>query len=170
MTEEATQKGVFMDVEAIRRYLPHAYPMLLMDRVLEYHSGESIVALKNVTANEPQLPGHYPHRFIYPGVLICESMCQAGALLGLLTLEDRGRLRRDADGMPAGSTLLTQIESFRIKRPVVPGDQLILKAKLNRFGDRRGLVFGHIGFSSEVDGKIVAFGSYRAVLEPGAPE
>lgn len=166
MSDNSDKPDSQMDVEEIRCYLPHAYPMLLLDRVLEYRSGKDIVALKNVTANEPQLPGHYPNRFIYPGVLICESMCQAGALLGLLTLENQGRLKRNSDGTPAGSTLLTKLDSVRFKLPVVPGDQLLLKANIMNFGDKRGLVFGHIGMSAEVDGKLVSSGSFRAVLSP----
>lgn len=179
MTEQtAASDGGRMDLEQIRRYMPHAYPMLLLDRVLEYRSGQNIVALKNITANEPQLPGHYPHRFIYPGVLICESMFQAGALLGLRTLEDTGRMVLSENGLElagedeqaTGYSLLTKIESIRFKRPVVPGDQLVLKAGLDEFGERRGLIFARMVISSEVDEKVCAFGSYRAVLSLEAPK
>ncbi len=118
-----------MDVTEIQNYLPHRYPFLLVDRVVELTPGESIVALKNVTANEPFFEGHFPGLPIMPGVLIVEAMAQAAGILGFktqgVTLDD-GQLY-----MFAG------IDSARFKRQVVPGDQLQLK--VNYVSDRRDI-------------------------------
>ena len=152
-----------MDFEQIRRYMPHAYPMLLLDRVLAYECGKTLQALKNITANEPQFPGHFPHRFVYPGVLTCEAMFQAGTLLGIRTLEDEGRITIVEGELP-GYTLLTNIESFRFRRPVVPGDQLIMTARLLQFREARDIILGILEVKGTVDGEVCAKGKFKAVL------
>lgn len=154
---------MIMNIEEIRRYMPHAYPMLLLDRVLDYETGEYLVALKNVTANEPQFPGHFPNRYVFPGVLTCESMFQAGALLGVKTLEDRGRIEIVEGELP-GYTLLTNIDNVRFRRPVLPGDQMIVRAQLTQFRERGEMILGMMDVSAKVEDKICVTGSFRAVL------
>ena len=113
-----------LDMQAILERLPHRYPFLLVDRVLECHPGESIRALKNVTYNEPYFPGHFPGRPVMPGVIIIEAMAQAAGILCFVT----------ANVIPDAKTrfFFVGIDKARFRRPVVPGDQLILTAQLQR--------------------------------------
>ena len=113
-----------MDIHQILKQLPHRYPILLVDRVLELEKGKRIKALKNVTINEPFFMGHFPHRPVMPGVLILEAMAQAAALLAV-----------DTVGVtPDDKTVyyFAGIDGARFKRPVEPGDQLILQAQIDR--------------------------------------
>ena len=113
-----------MDIHQILKLLPHRYPFLLVDRVLSIETGKRIVALKNVTINEPFFSGHFPHRPVMPGVLILEAMAQAAALLSF-----------DAKGVdPDGKTVyyFAGIDGARFKRPVEPGDQLTMDVTLER--------------------------------------
>ena len=105
-----------MDIKEIMEYLPHRYPFLLIDRVLEFEPGKRIVALKNVTVNEPFFPGHFPRQPVMPGVLILEAMAQAAAMLAF----------KRASRMPDENSVyyFVGIDDARFKRPVVPGDQL----------------------------------------------
>jgi 3-hydroxyacyl-[acyl-carrier-protein] dehydratase len=133
-----------MDIQQILQHLPHRYPFLMIDRVTEFKAGESLVGYKNVTYNEPFFVGHFQERPVMPGVLILEAMAQATGLLAFRTVE-RGA-RRDS------LYFLVGIDKARFKRPVEPGDQLILKANLLRA--RRGIwVFA---CESSVDGQVVA--------------
>jgi len=133
-----------MNIQQILQHLPHRYPFLLIDRVTEFKAGESLTGYKNVTYNEPFFVGHFQERPVMPGVLILEAMAQATGLLAFRTVE-RGA-RRDS------LYFLVGIDKARFKRPVEPGDQLILKANLVR--SRRGIwVFA---CESSVDGKVVA--------------
>jgi 3-hydroxyacyl-[acyl-carrier-protein] dehydratase len=110
-----------LDYPDIIRRLPHRYPFLLVDRVIEFADGERLVAIKNVTANEPFFSGHFPGHPIMPGVLICEALVQAGGLLASCS----------RDGLPAGKgVLLAGLEHVRFRRQVVPGDQLRLEVEL----------------------------------------
>ncbi|MDP5240520.1 3-hydroxyacyl-ACP dehydratase FabZ [Uliginosibacterium sp. 31-16] len=113
-----------MDIHEVMKYLPHRYPFLLVDRVLEMTLGERIVAIKNVTINEPFFVGHFPHSPVMPGVLIIEAMAQAAALLSFRT---RG-------AMPDENTILyfAGIDNVRFKRPVLPGDTLTFDMQLVR--------------------------------------
>ena len=115
---------VDMSVEEVLRYLPHRYPFLLIDRVLECTPGTSLVALKNVTINEPFFPGHFPHRPVMPAVLILEAMAQATGILALRTL----------DRLPSESSMyyFVGVDNARFRHPVVPGDQLIIEIDLVR--------------------------------------
>ena len=115
---------VTLDINAILRQLPHRYPFLLVDRVTECRKGESIVALKNVTYNEPYFPGHFPHRPVMPGVIIIEALAQTAGILAFVT----------AGVVPDEHTrfFFVGIDKARFRRPVEPGDQLILKASLQR--------------------------------------
>jgi len=115
---------IVMDINEILNYLPHRYPFLLVDRVVEMEEGKRIVAIKNVTINEPFFPGHFPHRPVMPGVLILEAMAQAAALLSFKT---SGQTPDDNSVV-----YFAGIDGARFKRPVVPGDQLILEAEIIR--------------------------------------
>jgi 3-hydroxyacyl-[acyl-carrier-protein] dehydratase len=110
-----------MDINEILNHLPHRYPFLLIDRVLSITPGEEIVALKNVTINEPFFPGHYPHHPVMPGVLVIEAMAQAAAILAFTG----GAGKADDSKV----YYFVGIDNARFKRPVVPGDQLILTIK-----------------------------------------
>lgn len=113
-----------LDIRAILEHLPHRYPMLLVDRVLELEKGKRIVALKNVTINEPFFVGHFPHVPVMPGVLIIEALAQAA---GILSFQTMGRVS------DAGSVYyFVGIDGARFKRPVAPGDQLRLEVDIVR--------------------------------------
>lgn len=118
-----------MEISEIREYLPHRYPFLLVDRVLELNPGESIVAIKNVTINEPFFNGHFPQLPVMPGVLIVEAMAQAAGILGFKTLN-----KKPADG---SLYLFAGADKVKFKRQVVPGDQLVLK--VDYVSDRRNI-------------------------------
>jgi 3-hydroxyacyl-[acyl-carrier-protein] dehydratase len=113
-----------LDILAILKHLPHRYPLLLVDRVLELHPGESIRALKNVTFNEPFFSGHFPHRPVMPGVLIIEALAQAA---GILTFVTSGVIPNEDTKF-----YFVGIDKARFRKPVTPGDQLILTARLER--------------------------------------
>ena len=113
-----------LDIQAILRQLPHRYPFLLVDRVLEWRAGESIRALKNVTYNEPFFPGHFPGRPVMPGVIIIEALAQAAGILTFLS----------ANVIPDAETrfYFVGIDKARFRKPVEPGDQLVLTARVDR--------------------------------------
>ena len=113
-----------MDIHQILKQLPHRYPILLVDRVLEIETGKRIKALKNVSINEPFFMGHFPHRPVMPGVLMLEAMAQAAALLAFDTL----------GVVPDDKTVyyFAGIDGARFKRPVEPGDQLVMDVSLDR--------------------------------------
>lgn len=142
--DEGKRSGVAMDIHEVLKYLPHRYPFLLIDRVLDYKAGESLTALKNVTFNEPFFTGHFPRRPVMPGVLIIEALAQATGILAFKT----------AGTTPASGTTyyLAAIDNARFKHPVEPGDQMILEVRLTR------AVRGIWKFSGDVkvDGRIVA--------------
>lgn len=133
-----------MDIHAVMRQLPHRYPFLLIDRVLECRPGEDLVALKNVTINEPFFPGHFPHRPVMPGVLILEAMAQATGLLAFATL----------GSAPDANTLyyFVGIDKARFREPVEPGDQVIFRVKV--LASKRGI--WKFSGTAEVDGRVVA--------------
>jgi 3-hydroxyacyl-[acyl-carrier-protein] dehydratase len=118
-----------MDVNEIRKYLPHRYPFLLIDRVVDLKIGESIVAYKNITINEGIFQGHFPNYPVFPGVLILEAMAQACGVLGFKTMN-----KTPEDG---SIYLYAGIDDVRFKRQVVPGDQLYIEAR--KLSDRRGI-------------------------------
>jgi len=113
-----------MDILGILQRLPHRYPFLLVDRVLECRAGESIRALKNVTYNEPFFPGHFPARPVMPGVMIIEALAQTAGILAFVT----------TDTVPNQESrfYFVGIDKARFRKPVVPGDQLLLSAQLER--------------------------------------
>jgi 3-hydroxyacyl-[acyl-carrier-protein] dehydratase len=119
-----TTEQPFLDIYGILKYLPHRYPFLLVDRVLECRAGESIRAIKNVTFNEPFFTGHFPERPVMPGVMILEALAQTAGILTYNTLRK----------VPNQNTrfYFAGIDGCRFRRPVEPGDQLILTAKVAR--------------------------------------
>lgn len=131
-----------IDIKEIQTLIPHRYPMLLIDRVLDYKEGEWLHAIKNVTINEPIFTGHFPEFAIFPGVLILESMAQATGILGFKTVQDRNEKEM---------YLFASIDNARFKQPVVPGDTLHLHVKFLK--ERRGMwkFYGE----AKVDGKVV---------------
>jgi len=133
-----------MDINDILRHLPHRYPFLLIDRVIEFNKGESLTGIKNVTYNEPFFQGHFPQRPVMPGVLILEAMAQATGLLAFRTLENTAN--RDT------LYFLVGMDRVRFKRPVEPGDQLLLSARLLK--TKRGIWM--FDCDARVDGAIAA--------------
>ena len=132
-----------IDIHEIQRLLPHRYPFLLIDRVIDYTPGEYLVGIKNITFNEPQFTGHFPQRVIMPGVLILESLAQATGLLAFKTATD---LNSDEE-----LYYLASIDKARFKRPVEPGDQLQLKVTLLKQKRNLWKFFGE----ATVDGELV---------------
>ena len=115
---------ITLDINAILKQLPHRYPFLLVDRVLELRKGDSIRAIKNVTINEPFFPGHFPYRPVMPGVMIIEALAQTAGILAFVT----------AGVVPDDKTrfYFAGIDKARFRKPVEPGDQISLNAKLER--------------------------------------
>ena len=143
-----------MNTEQIKEYLPHRYPFLLLDRIVEWEKDKRLVALKNVTANEPFFQGHFPHYAVMPGVLVVEAMAQACAMLGLLSLGQKD------DGKHV--YYFAGIDDARFKRPVRPGDQLFFEIEQLRLV--RGL--GKFKAVARVDGAMVAEAELLCVLRP----
>lgn len=133
-----------MDIHDILKHLPHRYPFLLVDRVLECEPGQKLVALKNVTINEPFFPGHYPHHPVMPGVLIIEALAQTAAILSFKAM---------GDGSDDKSVYyFVGIDGARFKRPVIPGDQLIMEVSI--VASKRGL--WKFAAVAKVDGQVAA--------------
>jgi 3-hydroxyacyl-[acyl-carrier-protein] dehydratase len=132
-----------IDIHEIQRLLPHRYPFLLIDRVLEFTPGEHLIGIKNISYNEPQFTGHFPKRVIMPGVLILESLAQATGLLAFKSVDD----------LHADNALyyLAGIDNARFKRPVEPGDQLLLEVRIVK--NKRN--FWKFTGVASVDGEIV---------------
>ena len=147
-----------MEIGEIKEYLPHRYPFLLVDRVLELEPNVRIVALKNVTINEPFFDGHFPHYPVMPGVLIVEAMAQAAALLSFKSVGTK----RDDNTV----VYLVGVDGARFKRPVVPGDTLILEAE--KILEKRGLV--KYSVRAKVDGQLaceaVLLCTQRTIVKP----
>jgi len=143
-----------MDIHQILEYLPHRYPFLLVDRVVEVVPGERITALKNVSVNEPFFPGHYPHHPVMPGVLIVEALAQAAAILSFKTM----------GGKPDDKSVyyFVGIDGARFKRPVGPGDQLVMEVALTL--NRRGMwKFSGV---AKVDGNVAAEAELICTVRP----
>jgi len=136
--------AIKVDIQGVMRRLPHRFPFLLVDRVLECVRGQSIRALKNVTYNEPYFSGHFPTRPVMPGVLIIEALAQVAGLLSYLSA--------DVIANPDATVYFVGIDKARFRRPVVPGDQLILIARHER--SLKGI--WQLATVAEVDGEEVA--------------
>ena len=141
-----------MDIGEILKYLPHRYPMLLIDRVVEIQPGESLVAIKNVSYNEPYFQGHFPNRPVMPAVIILEAMAQATGILVLRSMEK----------LPNEKSIyyFVGIDGARFRRPVAPGDQLRIEVKLIR--SSRGI--WKMRSNASVDGAIVANGDLMGAM------
>lgn len=138
-----------IEITEIMALLPHRYPFLLVDRVTDYVAGEYIKAYKNVSVNEPCFTGHFPEKPIFPGVLILEAMAQAAGILGFKTVGNSDDLY-----------LYAGIDNARFKRPVMPGDQLMLEVKFEK--ERRG-IWKFSGVAS-VDGQDVCTAEFMCAL------
>ena len=136
-----------MDIEAIRRQLPHRYPFLLVDRVLELEPNQRVLAVKNVTINEPFFQGHFPGHPVMPGVLVLEALAQAGGLLTQLSAAAAGAVNGEEKLF-----YLVKIDNARFSRMVVPGDRLMLEVKLKRMIRNMAMY----ECTASVDGKTVA--------------
>ena len=151
-TEEKMDNA--FDIQGIMKSLPHRYPFIMIDRILELTPGEKIIALKNVTINEPFFQGHFPENPIMPGVLIIEAMGQAGAVLAAKSL----------DREPHGSLIYFMgMDKVKFRKPVTPGDQLIFEMK---FLKQRRNVFKMSG-TAYVDEKVVAQAELMATFGEG---
>jgi 3-hydroxyacyl-[acyl-carrier-protein] dehydratase len=115
------------DIQKIMSYLPHRYPFLLVDRILQLVPGDRVVGLKNVTVNEPFFQGHFPGIPIMPGVLILEALAQAGGVLAYVS---------SIEGIEGSLVYFTGIDKARFRKPVTPGDQLILESKITKIRSR----------------------------------
>jgi len=143
-------KTPVFDIEKILNFLPHRYPFLLVDRVLEIDKGVSLVALKNVSFNEEYFQGHFPQRRVMPGVLIIEAIAQAGGILVHHSIPD-----------PDGKLyFFSKIDSVKFRKPVVPGDQLRLEVEILRLKSRVCRMKGR----ALVDGVVVAEGEVIATM------
>jgi len=145
-----TNKSIELDIEAIMQFLPHRYPFLLVDRVLEFEEGESIQVLKNVTVNEPQFTGHFPQSPVMPGVLLIEAMAQSGGILAFMSVE------KGEDYL----VYFTGIDNARFRQPVKPGDQVIFKMLKQQ---RRGNMWKFKG-EAFVKDKLVCSATLMATL------
>jgi 3-hydroxyacyl-[acyl-carrier-protein] dehydratase len=152
MTDARGEDGGF-DIDEVMRRLPHRFPFLLVDRVLECRPGERLLAIKNVTINEPYFQGHFPGRPVMPGVLILEALAQAAGILCFVT----------ADVYPDESVkfYFAGIDEARFRRPVLPGDQLRLSVTL----ERRIRTIWRFGTVADVDGQQVC--SAKMMVMPG---
>lgn len=137
-----------LDIEKILKILPHRYPFLLVDRVLEMEKGKSIVAIKNVTCNEHFFQGHFPQKRIMPGVLIIEALAQAGGILLYHSLPEPEKML----------IFMSKIDNAKFRKPVVPGDQLRLEGEILKLRSK----FSHMKGKAYVDGEIVAEGEMMA--------
>jgi beta-hydroxyacyl-ACP dehydratase FabZ len=138
-------------LDEIKRVLPHRYPFLLVDRILSMELGQHIVGLKNVTVNEPFFAGHFPNNPIMPGVLIVEAMAQVAGILALLSAPEN---------LGNQNLFLMSLDKVRFRRPVVPGDQLILDLKILRGGKK----FFKMEGKATVDGNLVAEAELMAMV------
>ncbi|MAV09968.1 MAG: 3-hydroxyacyl-[acyl-carrier-protein] dehydratase FabZ [Synechococcus sp. MED850] len=143
MTDPTTAETV-LNSEQIAGLLPHRYPFALVDRVIAHEAGVSATAIKNVTINEPQFQGHFPERPLMPGVLIVEAMAQVGGLI-VTQMPD----------LPKGLFVFAGIDGVRFRRPVVPGDQLVIHCELLSLKRKR---FGKVRAEATVNSELVCSG------------
>ena len=144
MEQHLSSENNQLSSEEILGLLPHRFPFALIDRVIEHVPGKKAVALKNVTINEPQFQGHFPERPLMPGVLIVESMAQVGGVI-VTQMPD----------LPKGLFVFAGINNVKFRKPVVPGDQLVITCELLSIKRQR---FGKVNGEAHVDGKLVCSG------------
>lgn len=145
-----------MDIDGILKTLPHRYPFLMVDRILELEPGRRAVGIKNVTVNEPHFTGHWPENPVMPGVLVLEAMAQVGGVFLLCTAEHRGKL-----------AYFGGVDKVRWRRAVRPGDQLRIEAEMIKI---RGTI-GKVAIEARVDGELACHGefSFALVENPETP-
>jgi len=146
-------KDLSMDIHEILEHLPHRYPFILVDKVISIDLGKEITAIKNVTVNEPYFPGHFSYHPVMPGVLIVEALAQAAALLSFKTM--------DAKPTEDSVYYFAGIDNVRFKKPVYPGDQIILNVKIERI--LKG-IWKYIG-TATVDNEVVAEANMMCILK-----
>ena len=142
-----------IDIQEIQQLIPHRYPMLLVDRVLDFEAGKSLHAIKNVSFNEPVFQGHFPDYAIFPGVMILEALAQATGILGFKTVE--GREEKEM-------YLFASIDNARFKKPVVPGDTMHLHVEFLK--ERRNMWKFH--GEARVDGEVVCSADLMCARRP----
>jgi 3-hydroxyacyl-[acyl-carrier-protein] dehydratase len=147
---------MILTIQEIMDFLPHRYPFLLIDRVLEFEPQKSVVAIKNVTMNEPFFQGHFPGAPIMPGVLVIEAMAQAGAVLLLSELEDRH----------SKLAVFTGIDGAKFRRSITPGDQLRIEVNVVSFRPRAGKMEG----KAFIDGKLACEATLTCMIVPRRQE
>jgi 3-hydroxyacyl-[acyl-carrier-protein] dehydratase len=144
------------NIQEILGFLPHRYPFLLIDRIVEFERAKRVVALKNVTINEPHFQGHFPGAPVMPGVLVIEAMAQAGAVLMLSELPDREKKL----------AMFTGIDGAKFRAQVVPGDQLRIEVDVLNFRSRAGRMLGR----AYVDGKMACEATLTCMIIPRPTE
>jgi 3-hydroxyacyl-[acyl-carrier-protein] dehydratase len=155
-TAEPDPSSIVMDSLEIQGYLPHRYPFLFVDRIVELVRDKRAVGLKNVTVNEPFFAGHFPERPVMPGVLILEAMAQVAGILAFYSL----------GGRRGNIPLFTGIDRAKFRAPVVPGDQLRLELEVLR---RRGDRIWSFGGRATVEGKLAAEAELQAMMVVDQP-
>ena len=144
MEKQLSNENYQISSEEILGLLPHRYPFALVDKVIEHVPGKKAIALKNITINEPQFQGHFPERPLMPGVLIVESMAQVG-----------GIIVKHMPDLPKGLFVFAGINNVKFRKPVVPGDQLVITCELLSIKRQR---FGKVKGEAHVDGQLVCSG------------
>jgi 3-hydroxyacyl-[acyl-carrier-protein] dehydratase len=144
------------DIQEILSFLPHRYPFLMIDRIVEFERQKRVVAIKNVTINEPFFQGHFPGAPIMPGVLVIEAMAQAGAVLMLSELPDREKKL----------AVFTGIDNAKFRKQIVPGDQLRIEVDVLSFRTRAGRMAGR----ATIDGKVACEATLTCMIVPRESE
>jgi len=156
MTTEQNQglknESKILGINEIKEYLPHRYPLLLVDRVVDYELGKTITAIKNVTVNEEFFNGHFPHKPVMPGVLMIEALAQTAAILSFMTMN----VKPDENSV----VYFVGIDNARFKRPVEPGDQLVMTIEILRTS--RGI--WKYKATASVDGKVAVEGDLMCTI------
>lgn len=157
MTTEATTANKTLGINEIKEYLPHRYPLLLVDRVVDYELGKTITAIKNVTVNEEFFNGHFPHKPVMPGVLMIEALAQTAAILSFMTMN----VKPDENSV----VYFVGIDNARFKRPVEPGDQLKMDIEILRTS--RGI--WKYKATASVDGKVAVEAELMCTIRANEP-
>ena len=156
-TTDVKTASKILGIKEIKEYLPHRYPLLLVDRVVDYELGKTITAIKNVTVNEEFFNGHFPHQPVMPGVLMIEALAQTAAILSFMTMD----VKPDENSV----VYFVGIDNARFKRPVVPGDQLKMDVEILRTS--RGI--WKYKATASVDGKVAVEAELMCTIRTNEP-